>query len=150
MSWAGSHRDARFGACVRAGADFDGDGVQDLLIGAPGVEYRESDWPGEVSILSGADGSLIHRLRGPAPRREKVDRTGVFRLPGYAARPEEEEAVPRRWRLGAVIDLAGDLDCDGAPELLLGAPGWAGDPFDIYAGGRVYILPGRLLASAED
>ena len=150
MSWMGSHPDARFGACVRAGADFDGDGVQDLLVGAPGPEFRESAWPGEVSILSGADGSLIHRLRGPEPRREKVDRSGVFRLPGYAARPEEEEAVPRRWRLGAVIDLAGDLDGDGAPELTLGAPGWAGDPFDIYAGGRVYILPGRLLASAED
>jgi len=61
----GNFAKAEFGASVAGTSDLDGDGVDDLLVGAPGEPRSESDTTrtGAVHILSGA------RKRGPAIAR---------------------------------------------------------------------------------
>ena len=49
--------------------------------------------------------------------------------------------------LGSAVDVAGDLDDDGVPDLLVGAPGWDGSAED---GGAVWLLSGAdALAAGE-
>lgn len=83
----------RFGESVAAGVDIDGDGVHDVLVGAP----SEASSAGRVHIFSGADGSLIHTLQSP---RNAIN--GGF---------------------GSAIAVIDDLDGDMAPDLLVGATG---------------------------
>jgi hypothetical protein len=82
-----------FGASLAAVGDIDGDGLDDLAIGA-----YDDDWSGlgsgAVFIYSGADGHAIHTLRGAHP----WDRFG-FSLIG-----------------------CGDMDFDGVPDFGVGAP----------------------------
>lgn len=85
--------DLQFGEMLAALDDLDGDGVDDLAIGAPGGEAATA---AEVSIVSGATGTTLHRLSG----REDGELYG---------------------RMLATID---DLDGDGARDLAIGAPWW--------------------------
>ncbi|MBI4585413.1 MAG: hypothetical protein HY717_15475, partial [Planctomycetes bacterium] len=76
--------------------DLDGDGRRDLAAGKPGSSHavwEDSQTPGEVVILSGADGSILRALPGP----------------------------PRHFNFGEAVANAGDLDGDGLPELAIAA-----------------------------
>jgi hypothetical protein len=83
----------QFGRVVAGGWDFDGDGFDDLLVGAP---FNDDNGPqaGKVFCLSGFDNSLIWLARG--------------QLPGD--------------RFGTAVACVGDLTGDGVPEVLVGAP----------------------------
>lgn len=56
--------DESFGSALARGGDFDGDGVEDVAIGAP------TDGNGTVSIVSGATGALLQTLATTAPRAQ--------------------------------------------------------------------------------
>jgi hypothetical protein len=86
--------------------DVDGDGTGDLLVGAPGAPG--SGMPGAVVVLSGADGSVLRSV------------------------PGHEEGG----RFGQAVAAAGDVDEDGVPDLLVGAPGEGGGQ------GAAYVLSG--------
>ncbi len=82
-----------FGAAMAAVGDIDGDGFDDLAVGA-----YDDDWAGlgsgAVYIYSGADGHAIHTLRGAHP-----------------------------WdRFGFSLVACGDMDFDGVPDFGVGAP----------------------------
>jgi hypothetical protein len=87
--------------------DVNGDGKGDLAAGAPGDGFAQ---PGTVRVLSGADGTQIYALTVGSP-------------------PELFGA--------AVAKLGADLDADGAPEIVVGAPG------DFSTQGRVEVRSGR-------
>lgn len=53
--------DSFFGASVASGADFNSDGVQDILIGSP----RHSANDGKVQIYSGSTGALLQTVAAP-------------------------------------------------------------------------------------
>lgn len=88
-----------FGTAVAPAGDVNGDGVPDILVGAPRI-FEENVFPGPTSalpgsvyVLSGVDGSTIDRIVGPAP------------LIGF----------------GAAVAALGDVNGDGLPEIAIGA-----------------------------
>lgn len=82
-----------FGASVAGGEDVNGDGVPDVVVGAPwnGAEGCRS---GSVFVYSGADGSLLLRING--------DQRGD--------------------QFGHTVAMMPDLDNDGSAEIVVGAP----------------------------
>ncbi len=93
-----------FGIAVAGGADFDGDGVPDFLVGAPGnfwsvfVDLKDKD-PGHVRVYSGANGTLLLNVKG----------------------------IPVIGGFGSSLAITGDMDLDGVVDFVAGAPGWSVD-----------------------
>jgi len=89
----GDEINGRLGSALAAVGDIDGDGLDDLLVGAPG----EAGGAGRALLVSGLDGSIMDFVEG---------------APGDG--------------LGAAVSLAGDRDLDGRRELAVAAPAAAG------------------------
>ena len=114
-----------FGNAVAPAGDVNGDGVADVLVGAPGVDQGGGEWSGRVYLFLGpVDGE-----------RSASEADAIFTAEGVND------------NLGYSIG-AGDLNDDGLDDVILGARSndWAG----IQAG-RVYVFfgpvpaPGRSL-----
>ncbi len=82
-----------FGWAVSGIGDVDLDGVPDLLVGSPTADQPSSN-VGAVHLFSGATGTLLMKIVGPA--------TGT--------------------RFGAAVAGLSDQDGDGVPEIAVGAP----------------------------
>ena len=81
----------RFGTAVANAGDVDHDGVNDILIGAPGAS--------RAYVFSGATGALIFTMISPAaPNADK--------LPSF----------------GSAVAGGQDVDGDGTPDFVIGAP----------------------------
>jgi len=87
---------ARFGWSVAGVGDVNGDGIPDLLVGAPSQKVLDNPEQGQAYVFSGKDGSLLAALKAPEPQ----------------ARSE----------FGLAVAAVGDTNRDGLPELLIGAP----------------------------
>ncbi len=92
----GQANDDRLGDAVAAIGDLNSDGIADFLIGAPQADFLSFVDAGVVYVYSGADGSRIRTLSG----------SGAEDL------------------FGAAISSIGDVNNDGTPDMLIGAP-WA-------------------------
>lgn len=117
-----------FGASLQL-ADLDGDGVRDLVVGAPGVAFSAGAvyvfYGGGVATgtLSTADADLV--IHGTSPSDQ----------------------------LGADLALCADLTGDGLPELALPSP-WLEVPRDRSEpipplGGAVFLVRSELLPEAQ-
>ena len=110
-----SQNDGYFGVEMDAIADIDGDGVRDLIVGAP----NESGGRGRVYLFSGATGALL--LTIPSPTGE----AGVS--------------------FGASVAAAGDVDGDGTPDVIasgyfaVGADAAAGRAY-VFSGASGAVL----------
>ncbi len=105
------------GYSLAQGGDVDGDGKDDLLIGAP---FSDS-----VDSQSG----LVHLVTG--------DPVGTMVLDASTARILGESQGDYA---GISVAGPGDLDASGAPDVLLGAYGWnnqAGAAYVVLAGDRI-------------
>lgn len=93
FTFRGGASNWRFGNDLCGGTDFDGDGVPDLLVGAFKYETSVPEL-GLVRIFSGADGSILHSVYGTV------------------------------WgdRIGMSVAWIGDVDGDGVPDYMFGAP----------------------------
>ena len=99
-----------YGFAVADAGDVDGDGTNDVIVGDPLGDPATG--AGAAELLSGTDGSLLHRFVG--------------------ANPGES--------LGTAVASAGDLDGDGCSDVLVGAGG--ADTFLGADTGRVYVFSG--------
>ncbi len=100
-------------------ADADADGRMDLLMGAPGAS----------TVVEGA--GAVYVVAGPVGA--EVELPALYALSG-----SEEQA-----RFGYSIAWAGDVDADGAGDLLVGAPGEDRDEMALDAG-VVWLVYGPL------
>jgi hypothetical protein len=104
----------KFGTSLAVVGDWNGDGIGDLAVGAPHLS-TSTDGPrsGYVTVLSGNDGSLLATIAGP----------------------------DGEWQFGAAVAAVGDVNGDGHPDLLVGAPGLRS---------CVYLLSGAKLMAAPE
>lgn len=117
-TWAGQDAGDQAGAAVAGVGDVDGDGLMDVLVGAPYLR-GEDDWAGGAWLIAGpATGS--HDL---------TDATAL--LAGVATSDQA----------GAAVAGAGDVDGDGHADVLVGAPGYDGGG---AGSGGAFLLRGPL------
>ncbi len=110
---SGSSEGSRFGLTVSGGEDLDGDGLDDLVVGAPGAEGTGSE---VVWVLAG--------------RAEGLSTEGATTLSGMAGGDGFGEAV---------LSL-GDADGDGYAEIAVGAPDHDGrGRVDLFRGGSTGV-----------
>jgi hypothetical protein len=92
-TFRGSHTDDRFGASVASAGDVNGDGVKDLVVGAPADDHHGTD-AGAVWVFSGASRAQLFVAYGESPGDQ----------------------------FGTSVSSAGDVDRDRFDDLAIGAP----------------------------
>lgn len=108
-----------FGLSVSGAGDVDGDGFDDLIVGAPGNDAAfagpDAD-AGAAYIYSGATGEPLMIVRGHAPT----------------------------WRAGWSVSGAGDMNNDGYADIILGAPGDVTEDAEgnLVGASRAYVFFG--------
>src|SRR5207249_9834507 len=60
--WSGSQPGELYGRMVVAAGDLDGDGVEDLAVGAPWYRRGAADKVGRVALRSGRSGKVLYEL----------------------------------------------------------------------------------------
>ncbi|MDH3746491.1 MAG: integrin alpha, partial [Acidobacteriota bacterium] len=133
-----------FGYSLARFSDVDGDGIGDLLVGAPGTGKEKR--PGRVFVVSGAEGRVLRTL--PAEdgalhfgfavvgididgdgRKEIIvgapadgnDRGSVFVYSDSVAPLFRLDGESSHQQFGATLGSVADLDGDGIEELLIGS-----------------------------
>ena len=106
-----------FGAALAGGADIDGDGIPDIVVGAHFFGYSLGARNGAVFVYSGADGSLIGEMFG----EENFD------------------------QFGKSVALVGDVNLDGRNDILIGAfeygyPSAGAYPDSYLNTGKTYLF----------
>ena len=95
----------RFGSAVADIGDVNGDGITDLAVGAPNDD--------DGSRNAGAVWILFMRMDGTVDAWQKISRD----VGGFDGKLSADD------NFGAAVAGIGDLDDDGIPDLLVGAPG---------------------------
>ena len=103
-----------YGDSVSSAGDVNGDGMADLIIGAP-VDHSNGIQSGSARVLSGSDGSVLHNFRGDSTRHN----------------------------FGWSVSGAGDVNGDGMADLIVGArpqPGFGEDYARVLSGSDGSVL----------
>ncbi|MEM9217616.1 MAG: hypothetical protein AAGD25_25160 [Cyanobacteria bacterium P01_F01_bin.150] len=119
----------RAGFSISGVPDFNGDGVDELLIGAPGAAFVDGtvDDVGEGYLLFGNTQGFSNRLN-----LSNLDGTNGFALRGTA---EDNET-------GFAVSGIGDVNGDDSTDIILGAPGAKFDG-SLSSVGSSYVLFGQ-------
>jgi hypothetical protein len=119
---------AFIGASVSIGGDVDGDGLDDLLVGAPHRESSANGYDGEAYVVFGRPSFV-----GSA----QVTASSLLGPTGFKATGQlNVQAVT-----GISVSSGGDVNGDGLDDFIIGASGYSSDygPVD----GRAYVVFGK-------
>ncbi|UCE03337.1 MAG: FG-GAP repeat protein [Candidatus Latescibacterota bacterium] len=117
---------------VAAAGDVNGDGIDDLVVGAPTALRSGTNWVGESYVLFGA------RTRSPA----LVDLATLGGARGFTMRGGYGEDFS-----GMSVAGVGDINVDGVDDLIIGAG--IGSPNAIPEAGRSYVVFGSKTTFPE-
>lgn len=120
------HRD-RFGRSVDAAGDVNGDGIDDVIIGAEGADPNGS-YSGRSYVVFGSNQNFPESLQA-----SDLDGTNGFMLDGETARSYS----------GQSVGAAGDVNADGIDDLVIGA--FRADANGVGSG-RSYVVFGTRKA----
>lgn len=116
----------RSGISVSSAGDVNGDGFDDLIVGALRADPDGDDRAGESYVLFGKSGDFDSAIA-----LETLDGTTGFRLDG----------VDPLDYSGVSVSSAGDVNGDGFDDLIVGAPG--ADPHGEDGAGESYVVFGK-------
>lgn len=171
LSLGGTLTEGRFGSTVAVVGDVDRDGYGDFVVSAP-TSGTNGVGSGFVAVISGRSGATLLSLDGRAPGQGfggGVGAIGDIDADGHAdfavGAPADSAAGTRAGRVyvisgrtgatlfdllgegpgdlfGHSIAPAGDVNADGTPDLIVGAPE-NGDPVPNYGPGYAKVYSGR-------
>ena len=124
-----SHRD-RFGYSVSSAGDVNGDGIDDLIVGAIDADGPGPEDAGESYVIFGRASGFASGIR-----MSSLDGTNGFAITGVDAFDQS----------GWSVSAAGDINGDGIDDLIIGARSadangdYSGESYVIY--GRVNFAP---------
>jgi hypothetical protein len=111
------------GASARGAGDVNGDGLADIIVGAPGADPNGVGVAGRTYVVFGttqtANVALAHVTLG----------VGGFALDGESGRS------------GVSVSGAGDVNGDGLADVVIGAS--SAEPNGVAAAGRTYVVFGK-------
>ncbi|WP_282081980.1 gliding motility-associated C-terminal domain-containing protein [Aquimarina algiphila] len=110
FSVAGNNIEDDLGESVSKAGDINGDGISDIIIGAPGVDNGSLEEVGEVYVIFGANSITT----------SSIDINALNGSNGFIVR-----GVNSSERIGVVVSSAGDINDDGIDDILIGSNGKA-------------------------
>jgi glycosylphosphatidylinositol phospholipase D len=116
----------RLGRSLSPAGDINGDGYDDMLVGAPGANPGGGGATGAAYVIFGREGAFPPRISAA-----DLDGTNGFRLEGVSVADET----------GFKVASAGDFNGDGVNDLVIGA--WGASPRGIAGAGAAYLVFGR-------
>jgi Ca2+-binding RTX toxin-like protein len=128
----GQYAGERSGISVAAAGDINGDGLADLIVGAPTGDLPARTDAGRSYVVFGGTAT------GPVELSDIAGGTGGFVINGQSAYDQS----------GISVAAAGDVNGDGLVDLIVGAS--RADPAARGYAGRSYVVFGRTTASAVE
>jgi hypothetical protein len=122
----GVDRGDQSGFSVSSAGDVNGDGFDDLIIGAYGADPGGRDRAGESYVVFGKSGGFASAID-----LSTLDGTTGFRLDGIDADD----------RAGYSVSSAGDVNGDGFDDVIIGAQ--LADPGGVNGAGASYVVFGK-------
>ncbi len=113
----GFENGGEIGRSVASAGDVNGDGIDDVLVGAPDLDVAERERAGQAFLIYGKDG-------GPGD----IDVTNLDADQGFAI-----SGAAANDHTGHDVSAAGDINGDGFADLLVGAP-YSDSAYLLYGG----------------
>ena len=123
---ASDGRGGRSGSSVSSAGDVNGDGINDLIIGAPSATSDGIRSAGESYIVFGGSGIGS----GGSLSLSSLNGSNGFAIQG----------VNRNENAGEAVSGAGDINADGFDDFVIGVP--SADPNDVSNAGQSYVFFG--------